>query len=91
MCKALKVAGLPESHRFHDLRHTFGTRMVAVGVPMRTLQEWMGHKDLATTHRYADYSPSSSEADMVAAAFMRADTSRGVSAAGRPASPVRTP
>ena len=25
--------------RFHDLRHTFGTRMAAAGVPMRTLQE----------------------------------------------------
>ncbi len=31
--KALKAAGLDESHRFHDLRHTFGTRMAAGGVP----------------------------------------------------------
>jgi integrase len=28
--------------RFHDLRHTFGTRMAAAGVPLRTLQEWDG-------------------------------------------------
>ncbi len=41
--------------RFHDLRHTFGTRMAAAGVPMRTLQEWMGHRDLKTTLIYADY------------------------------------
>jgi Phage integrase family len=37
------------------LRHTFGTRMAAVGVPMRTLQEWMGHRDHTTTLIYADF------------------------------------
>ena len=31
--------------------------MAAVGVPMRTLQEWMGHKDFATTLKFADYAP----------------------------------
>jgi hypothetical protein len=39
--RALKRAGVREV-RSHDLRHTFGTRMAAAGVPMRTLQEWMG-------------------------------------------------
>lgn len=70
--RALTAAGLDEEHVFHDLRHTFGTRMAAAGVPMRTLQEWMGHKDIATTQIYADYAPSSREAQMVAAAFARA-------------------
>jgi integrase len=42
---------------FHSLRHTFGTRMAAVGVPMRTLQEWMGHRDHTTTLIYADFAP----------------------------------
>jgi integrase len=69
MRKALKEALLDETHRFHDLRHTFGTQMAAAGVPMRTVQEWMGHKDIATTQRYADYAPSAHEAEMVAAAF----------------------
>ncbi len=67
--RALKAARLEESHRFHDLRHTFGTRMAAAGVPMRTLQEWMGHRDIETTQRYADYAPSAHEAAFVAAAF----------------------
>jgi integrase len=67
--KALKVATLDEAHRFHDLRHTFGTRMAAAGVPMRTLQEWMGHRDIETTQRYADYAPSPHEADLVNRAF----------------------
>lgn len=67
--EALGTAGLDQTHRFHDLRHTFGTRMAAAGVPMRTLQEWMGHRDLATTQRYADYAPSAHEAAFVEAAF----------------------
>lgn len=55
--------------RFHDLRHTFGTRMAAAGVPMRTLQEWMGHRDIQTTMIYADYAPSAHERAMAEAAF----------------------
>ena len=71
MRKALKAAQLDDTHRFHDLRHTFGTQCAAAGVAMRTLQEWMGHKHITTTQRYADYAPSSREADMIAAAFAR--------------------
>jgi integrase len=71
---ALRAAGIDESHRFHDLRHTFGTRMAASNVPMRTLQEWMGHRNLTTTERYADYCPSAHEGEMLAAAFERRGT-----------------
>ena len=67
--RALKEAGIVPGHRFHDLRHTFGTAMAAAGVPMRTLQEWMGHRDLATTQRYADYAPNEREGEMVDRAF----------------------
>jgi integrase len=73
--KALKAAGLDVTHRFHDLRHTFGTALAARGVPMRTLQEWMGHRDIETTQRYADYAPRTRDAELVAAAFTR-DTIR---------------
>jgi integrase len=55
--------------RFHDLRHTFGTRMAAQGVPMRVLQEMLGHRDFKTTLIYADYAPSEREAEWVEAAF----------------------
>lgn len=55
--------------RFHDLRHTFGTRMAGAGVPLRTLQEWMGHRDFKTTLIYADYQPSEREAELVERAF----------------------
>ena len=67
--KALKRAGLREL-RFHDLRHTFGTRMAAAGVPMRTLQEWMGHRDFRTTLIYADYWPGEDESGIVDGAFL---------------------
>lgn len=45
--------------RIHDLRHTFATTVAASGqVSLRTLQEWMGHRDLKTTQIYADYMPA---------------------------------
>ncbi len=66
--QALDRAGV---HRitFHELRHTFGTRMAASGTPMRTLQYWMGHADSKTTQIYAHYQPSDQEADAVDRAF----------------------
>jgi integrase len=67
--KAAKAAHLDESRVFHDLRHTFGTQMASAGVPLRTLQEWMGHRDLTTTQIYADYAPNPHEAELVEAAF----------------------
>jgi hypothetical protein len=45
--------------------------MAAAGVPMRTLQEWMGHRDFKTTLIYADYAPAGNEAEIVNAAFAR--------------------
>jgi len=29
--------------RFHDLRHTFATRLVRAGVDLITVQQWLGH------------------------------------------------
>ena len=65
---AAKRSGLGDV-RFHDLRHTFGTRMAAAGTPMRTLQEWMGHRDFKTTLIYADYAPGEHEAALIERAF----------------------
>jgi len=59
--------------RFHDLRHTFGTRMAAAGVALRTIQDWMGHRDFKTTLIYADYQPAAEEAALVERAFSRAN------------------
>ena len=62
--------------RFHDLRHTFGTRMIAKA-DIRRVQEWMGHADIQTTMKYLHYAPRDEDAELVAEAF------RG-SGAGRP-------
>jgi hypothetical protein len=43
----------------------FAAVRAAAGVPMRTLQEWMGHRDIKTTLIYADYAPSAQEKEMV--------------------------
>jgi site-specific recombinase XerD len=42
-----------EGVTLHTLRHTFGTRLVASGVDLRTVQELMGHADIQTTMIYA--------------------------------------
>lgn len=67
--QACRTAGVTKTNRLHDLRHTFGTRLAAQGVPMRTLQEWMGHRDFKTTLIYADYAPGAREAEWIDAAF----------------------
>jgi len=53
---------------FHDLRHTFGTRMIAKA-DIRRVQEWMGHADIQTTMRYLHYAPHAEDAALVAEAF----------------------
>jgi integrase len=54
---------------FHELRHTFGTAMAAAGVPLRTIQEWMGHEDSKATAIYAHFSPAQHETALVDTAF----------------------
>ncbi len=64
---ALAAAGL-RSLRFHNLRHTFGTRMIAKA-DIRRVQEWMGHADIQTTMKYLHYAPHEEDARLVAEAF----------------------
>ena len=83
--KAALARGGVRPVRFHDLRHTFGTRMAAQGVPMRALQEMMGHRDFKTTLIYADYAPSAREAEWIEAAFRTAADDLDAAAAARAA------
>jgi integrase len=68
---ALKRAGLRKL-RFHDLRHTFGTRMIGKA-DIRRVQEWMGHADIQTTMKYLHYAPRAEDARLVAEAFRLAE------------------
>jgi integrase len=47
-CSAAGIRGL----RWHDLRHTFGTRLAEAGCSEATISELMGHTDPKTTRRY---------------------------------------
>ncbi len=48
-----------EDIRFHDLRHTFATRLVQVGVDIYKVQILLGHKTPSMTQRYAHHYPES--------------------------------
>jgi integrase len=69
--RALSTAGLRRL-RFHDLRHTFGTRMIREA-DIRRVQEWMGHADIQTTMKYLHYESRKEDAELVARAFRTAD------------------
>ena len=44
----LKEHGLKHI-RLHDLRHSCASNMLASGVPMKEIQEWLGHSNFSTT------------------------------------------
>jgi len=55
---ALTRADLHDVH-FHDLRHTFATRLVQSGVDLYKVQRLLGHKTPMMTQRYAHHYPES--------------------------------
>ena len=63
--KLLKAKGMRQI-RYHDLRHSCASLLLANGVPMKQIQEWLGHSDFgATANIYAhlDYSSKLTSAD----------------------------
>lgn len=63
--KLLKTNGMRQI-RYHDLRHSCASLLLANGVPMKQIQEWLGHSDFSTTaniYAHLDYSSKLTSAD----------------------------
>jgi integrase len=71
--RLIRQSGLPDL-RFHDLRHTSATLLLAQGVHPMIVQERLGHADISTTlYRYRHVTPDMqrSAADVLDAAFRK--------------------
>lgn len=58
--------------RFHDLRHSCASLMLANGVPMKQIQEWLGHSTFQTTadiYAHLDFSSKLSSANAISTAL----------------------
>ena len=51
---------------YHDLGHSCASLMIANGVPMKQIQDWLGHSDFSTTaniYEHLEYNSKLSSAD----------------------------
>ena len=58
--------------RLHDLRHSCASNMLANGVPLKEIQEWLGHSNFATTadvYSHLDYSFKVLAANVISSAY----------------------
>lgn len=70
---ALRRSGIPRL-RFHDLRHSFGSKLSMAGVDIATIQELVGHKDISATKRYLHPSPEHKKAAVERLEYSGVDT-----------------
>ena len=65
--KLLEMKGLRHI-RFHDLRHSCASLLLANDVPMKQIQEWLGHSDISTTaniYSHLDYKSKITSANVM--------------------------
>jgi integrase len=73
---ALSRAGIHNFH-WHDLRHTFASRLTMSGVPAQVIMELMGHSSLSMVLRYSHLSPSHRHEAVGRLVSRRMDTANG--------------
>ena len=64
LSRAVSRAGIGREQgriTWHDLRHTYGSHLAMRGVPLKVIQELMGHATIEMTMRYAHLSPETRE------------------------------
>ncbi len=66
---AQEAAGIAPRRTMHKLRHTFAVTCARHGIPIATIQSWLGHEDISTTMIYAAFVPNHEDAAKVSAAF----------------------
>jgi len=77
--RARDAAGL-EPLRFHDLRHTYGSLLVAGGIDLVSVKAAMGHSRITTTERYLHARPAGELADRFTRALSGTATPAAVAA-----------
>lgn len=73
--KVLERHGLKKM-RFHDLRHSCASLLLANGVTLKEIQEWLGHSDFSTTaniYAHLDYSAKLTSAEAMSGALTLPD------------------
>jgi site-specific recombinase XerD len=75
---------------WHCLRHTFASRLVMVGIDIRTVQELMGHKDITMTVRYSHLAPKHTLAAVQRLSGATTDTPTGTKTSTEAEVPVQT-
>ncbi len=66
--------------RFHDLRHSCASLLLANGVPMKQIQEWLGHSDFSTTaniYAHLDFNSKITSAQAMLAGLSMSDAVPG--------------
>lgn len=57
---------------YPDLRHSCASLLLSQGIPMKQIQEWLGHSTFATTadiYSHLDFNSKLESADAITAAF----------------------
>lgn len=79
---SLEAAKIKDFH-FHDLRHTFASRLVMAGVDLYTVKTLLGHKTIQMTMRYAHLAPGHLKQAVDVLARRTPTTTQGEAAAVR--------